>query len=183
MNKINNFTPQIQRTNMNNLIKGDLKKLETFHRAIIPEDITINKYYVNAYSVNDLMRISNQIEIKLELYGVPANKRQKFIIALVEAINNAQQHGYQFAKDKMVVINLFKIGNGYIVIGIESIGEPISMNKINRFLKEDNPLKIGVRTGRGFILMKKLVDVLYVSHYEFSTEIFIGIYKNNEKIN
>ena len=119
----------------------------------------IYKFNINASSVNDLVRISNQIERKLETYGVPVNKRQNLIIALIEAINNAQQHGYQFAKDKMVVINLFKIGNDYFLIGIESMGKPIPMNKINTLLNENNPLIIGARTGRGYILMKNSVDI------------------------
>jgi len=183
MNEIDNYTPQTQLTNMNGLIKGDLKKIEELPRAIRPEDITIDKFNVNASSVSDLLRISNRIECKLETYGVPVNKRQNLIIALIEAINNAQQHGFQFAKDKMVVINLFKISNNYFLIGIESMGEPIPLNKINTLLNENNPLIIGARTGRGYILMKNSVDVLYVSHYNFYTEVFLGIFKENEKKN
>jgi anti-sigma regulatory factor (Ser/Thr protein kinase) len=99
---------------------------------------------------------------------------------LVEAINNAQKHGYQFAQNKVVAINLINIGNDYILVGIESMGEPIPMNKIKNLLNENNPLKIGTRNGRGYILMKNSVDVLYISHYKFYTEVFLGIFKEND---
>ena len=183
MREFDNFTLPNQQTNMNGLIKGDLKKMEKFPGTIRPEDITVNKFYVNAGSANDLVRISNQIECKLKSYGIQADKIQSLIIALVEAINNAQQHGYLFAKDKIVVINLFKINDAYFWLGVESMGEPIPLKKIISLLNENNPLKSGARSGRGYILMKNAVDVLYVSHYEFYTEVFLGIFKEKDMNN
>jgi anti-sigma regulatory factor (Ser/Thr protein kinase) len=183
MRVFNNYNHPNQDTIVNELIKGDLKKIENSTRKIRPEDITFDKFNVNAGSVDDLVRISNRIECKLKTYGVPTNKIQNLIIALGEAVNNAQQHGYQFAKDKMVVINLFKIGDNYFWVGIENTGEPIALSKIKSLLNENNPLKIGARSGRGYILMNNLVDVLYVSHYKLYTEVFLGIFKLNEMKN
>jgi anti-sigma regulatory factor (Ser/Thr protein kinase) len=183
MKEFHNKTLQNQQTNMNGLIKGDLKKIENLARTVRPEDITVSKLNVMANSVNDLQRISNQIECELETYSMPATTRINLIIALVEAINNAQKHCYQFAPNKRVVINLFNIGHDYFLVGIESIGKPIPMDKIRRLLKENNPLKIGACNGRGYILMKNSVDVLYVSHYEFYTEVYLGIFMENEKKN
>ena len=165
------------------LIQGDLEKIEQLPQTIRTEDITLSKFTVNAGSVKDLLQISDQIECKLETFRIPVNKRINFVIALVEAINNAQKHGYQFARNKIVAINLFTIGNDYILAGIESIGEPIPMDKINSLLNENNPLKIGTRNGRGYILMKNSVDVLYVSHYKCYTEVFLGIIIENDKQN
>ncbi len=72
-----------------------------------------------------MLQISDQIEGKLETYRIPVDKRINFVIALVAAINNAQKHGYQFAQNKVVAINLINISNDYILVGIESIGKPI----------------------------------------------------------
>ena len=173
-NKIKN-----QHSNLHGLIKGDLEKIEKLPRTIRTEDITFSQFTVNADSVKDLLQISDQIECKLETCRIPVDKRINLVIALVEAINNAQQHGYQFAQNKIVAINLINIGNDYILVGIESTGEPIPMNKIKNLLNENNPLKTGAPNGRGYILMKNSVDVLYVSHYKFYTEVFLGIFKEN----
>jgi anti-sigma regulatory factor (Ser/Thr protein kinase) len=183
MREFDNTTLPNQHEVVTGLLKGDLKKIEKLPQTKKPEDITVDKYEVNAGSVYDLLWICNQIDYKLKICGVSTNKRQNLIIALVETINNAQQHGYKFAKDKIVVINLFKIGEDYLWIGVESMGEPIPLDKITSLLNENNPLKIGVRSGRGYILVNKSVDVLYVSHYEFYTEVFLGIFKINKMKN
>ena len=156
-----NYSRQNQHTIIDGLIKGDLKQIQKLSQTNKPEDITINQFNVNASSVIDLMRISNRIKCKLKSYGVPADKIQNLIIALIETINNAQQHSYQFAKDKMVVINLFKIGDDYLWVGVESMGEPIPLSKIIRLLNENNPLRIGARSGRGYILMQKILITLF----------------------
>ncbi len=183
MKDFDNLTLQNQHSTINGLIKGDFKEIKKSPQTIRLEDIKINKFTVNASSVNDLVQISNQIECKLKSYGIQADKIQSLIIALVEAINNAQQHGYLFAKDKIVVINLFKINDAYFWLGVESMGEPIPLKKIISLLNENNPLKSGARSGRGYILMKNAVDVLYVSHYEFYTEVFLGIFKEKDMNN
>jgi len=180
MREVENKIPDHQPGNMLGLLKGDLTKLDNPAETRGPEDIALMNFWVNAGSGKDLFRICNQIEEILENYSIPADKRVNFLIALIEAINNAQEHGYQFSRNKIVAVNLFMIGNDYILIGIESVGEPIPMDKIKRLLKEDNPLKIGRRNGRGYILMKNSVDVLYVSHYKFYTEVFLGIFKEKD---
>lgn len=183
MRELDNNIIKNQHSNLQGLIKGDLEKIEKLPRTIRTEDITLSQFTINAGSVKDLLQISDQIEYKLKTYRIPADKRINFVIALVEAINNAQEHGYQFAQNKVVAINLINIGNDYILVGIESTGEPIPMNRIKNLLNENNPLKIGKRNGRGYILMKKSVDVLYVSHYKFYTEVFLGIFNENGKRN
>ena len=180
MQELDNNIIENQHYNLQGLIKGDLEKIEKLPRTVRTEDITLSQFAVNAGSVKDLLQISDQIESKLKTYRIPIDKRINFIIALVEAINNAQKHGYQFAQNKVVAINLINIGNDYIWVGIESMGEPIPMNKIKNLLNENNPLKIGTRNGRGYILMKNSVDVLYISHYKFYTEVFLGIFKEND---
>jgi anti-sigma regulatory factor (Ser/Thr protein kinase) len=180
MQELDNNIIENQHYNLQGLIKGDLEKIEKLPRTVRTEDITLSQFAVNAGSVKDLLQISDQIESKLKTYRIPIDKRINFIIALVEAINNAQKHGYQFAQNKVVAINLINIGNDYILVGIESMGEPIPMNKIKNLLNENNPLKIGTRNGRGYILMKNSVDVLYISHYKFYTEVFLGIFKEND---
>ena len=180
MQELDNNIIANQHYNLQGLIKGDLEKIEKLPRTVRTEDITLSQFAVNAGSVKDLLQISDQIESKLKTYRIPIDKRINFIIALVEAINNAQKHGYQFAQNKVVAINLINIGNDYILVGIESTGEPIPMNKIKNLLNENNPLKIGTRNGRGYILMKNSVDVLYISHYKFYTEVFLGIFKEND---
>jgi anti-sigma regulatory factor (Ser/Thr protein kinase) len=183
MKEYYNDSRQNQHPFIHGLIKGDLKKIEKLPQTNKPEDITIDKFTVNASSVMDLMRISNQVKYKLMSYGVPAEKIQNLMIALIETINNAQQHSYQFAKDKIVVINLFKICDDYFWIGIESMGVPIPLNKIISIVNENNPLKIGARSGRGYIIMNNAVDVIYVSHYKSYTEVFLGIFNINEMKN
>lgn len=183
MRECDDYLIKNQPPHLKDLIKGDLEKIEKSPETKSTEDIKLNKFTVNAGSVKDLLQICDQIECKLEKYRIPINKRINFVIALVEAINNAQKHGYQLARNKIVAINLFTIGNDYILAGIESMGEPIPMDKIKSLLNENNPLKIGIRTGRGYILMKNSVDVLYVSHYKCYTEVFLGIIMENNRQN
>ncbi len=80
--------------NLPGLIKADLEKIEKLLRTIRTGDITLTQFTVNAGSVKDLLQIIDQIEGKLETYRIPVDKRINFVIALVEAINNAQKHGY-----------------------------------------------------------------------------------------
>jgi anti-sigma regulatory factor (Ser/Thr protein kinase) len=175
--------PQNQQSNLNGLIKGDLEKTVDLKRTVNTDDIIMERFTVHAGSVNELLRVIEQIECKLEFIQIPLNKRINFVIALVEAINNAQKHGFQFAPDKIVAINLFKIGDYFIIAGIESMGDPIPLGKINMLLNENDPLKMGERSGRGYIIMKNSVDVLYVSHYQFNTEVFLGILLEKDKQN
>ena len=121
---VDNTQPNGQ-SHLKGLIKGDFKILEKLPEPVRTEEITFDEFEVNADSVNDLLQISDQIEFKLETYRIPVHKRINFVIALVEAINNAQKHGYRFAQNKIIAINLFTIANDYIMVGIESIGEPI----------------------------------------------------------
>jgi len=142
-------------------------------------NIVFHNYRVNAASAKDMINVCDQIDSELIKMAVGDPKRQNFTIALIEAINNAQEHGYQFNKDKNVIVNLLKTSNSYLLVGIESRGQPIQLRMIKGLLQEDHILKPGTTRGRGFILMKKSVDVLYISHFGVFTEVFLGIYNKN----
>ncbi len=157
-----------------NLLKGSLPQHFT------PKDITIKKYTAQAKSSTAMMDVCNKIDRKLESYGISENKRQNFVIALAEAINNAQEHGCQFAEKKKVTIHFYNLGDKYYLAGVENKGKPIDVEKIRELLLKNTSLQNGVKRGRGFLLMMKTVDVLFVSSNETQTEVFLGIAADSE---
>ena len=83
------------------------------------------------------------------------------------------------ADSLMWMIYFLKINNGYFLVGVESKGKPIPLNKIKKLLRGNHILKPGITRGRGYVLMNKTVDVIYVSHYGICTEVFLGIFNEN----
>ena len=181
MTSINTFIEHAP-LNSHGFLKGNLQKLydSTYHLGI--KDFSLTKFSVNAYSVNDMIETCDKIDRKLENCSVPKDKRQNFGIALVEAINNAQEHGCQFGFNKKVYVHLFNIACNYFIAGVESKGNPIDISKVRKLLDENQPLQPGAKRGRGFILMKNTVDLLFISHHKLNTEIFLGIDHSNIKL-
>lgn len=162
------------------LLKGELSNIQKLPELSNIEDVSRYHFQVRANSTQDIERTCNEIDLILKEFNISKAKRVDFCIALIEAINNAQQHGYQFAENKNINVNLFKIGNNYFLVGINSVGQPIPLNKVRELLRQDQVLKPGITTGRGFTLMSKTVDVVYVSHFSIYTEIFLGIINDKE---
>lgn len=159
----------------NYLLKGNIPSQRS------TENITVKKYTALANSSTSMIKVCRKIEKELELCGVSENKNQNFSIALTEAINNAQEHGYSFAKNKKVSIHFYNISDKYYLARIVNKGNPINIARIRELLLQNEPLQKGIKRGRGFLLMMKTVDILFISSNPAQTEVFLGIEADSEQ--
>ena len=97
---------------------------------------------------------SQMLNMNDEVYG-------KFMLSVVEAVNNAIVHGNKLSSDKKVTVN-YSVENGQIIIEIHDQGDGFDPDNIPDPTSEENLEK---DCGRGVFLMKHLSDELEFSDH------------------
>jgi anti-sigma regulatory factor (Ser/Thr protein kinase) len=144
------------------------------------EDI-LTKDYNPLDGSSDVMPFHDEIYSDFIREGLSEKCVNNFVFAVVEAIQNAQEHGYKWQKyDSKGNINSIVIGGiftpKYDVMGISSKGT-IDIDKIKKLISENETIRYTPR-GRGFYFMVKICDVVYPHQDEGYMEILLILMKD-----
>ncbi len=158
-------------------LEGCIHTTKKSHEAqgINPEDLnedSYNVYVVNAASKKGLIRTLESIEKKLIAKNTDPESVNEAVHAVSEIIRNAQEHSCKFSPGKEVHVSLLATSK-YIIAGVGNKGTPLSNDKAKELIKNYDPNSTSSR-GRGFEIIKRATDIIYIPQEEKYSEIIIG---------
>jgi anti-sigma regulatory factor (Ser/Thr protein kinase) len=144
------------------------------------EDIVVKEYPV-LDGASDVIPLHDRVYDDLIKDGLGEKCAGGFAFVVLEAAENAQEHGYK-KKSHDTEGNLNAVYTGgiftpkYDIIGISSKGN-IDIEKIRTLIAENETLRFGKR-GRGFFFMTKLCDVVYPHQNDEYMEVMLIMMKD-----
>ncbi len=143
--------------------------------SINPEDLngdSYTEYVVNAASQKGLIRTLENIEKKLLAKNTNLESVNEAVLAVSEIIQNAQEHSCKFSPNKEIYVSLLATQT-YVLAGVGNSGTPLSNDKARELIKRYDPNSRSSR-GRGFEILRRTTDVIYIPQQEKYSEIIIG---------
>ncbi len=89
----------------------------------------------------------------------------RLLVSCTEAVNNAIIHGNKLARDKSVVVQCI-VEKEFLTINVKDKGKGFDPKKLQDPRKGKNLMK---ESGRGFFLMRSLMDSVKVKRLKFGT--------------
>jgi len=144
------------------------------------EDITVKEYSV-LYGSSDVGSLHDTVYSDLVIDGLSEKYASNVAFAVVEAVQNAQEHAYNWQKnDEKGNLNTITVGSiftpKYDIIGISSKGH-IKIDDIKDLIAKNEHLRYTTR-GRGFYIMTKICNVVYPHQDDEHLEIMMIVVKD-----
>lgn len=144
------------------------------------EDIVV-KDYEPLDGSSDLMPFRDEVYSDIIARGAGEKSTNNFVYAVIEAVQNAQEHSYKWKKyDADGNINLITVAGFftpiYNLIEVSSKGN-IDIDKIRNLISENEKIRYDSR-GRGFFSMTKICDVVYPYQGEGNLEVMLILMKD-----
>ncbi len=143
--------------------------------SISQQDLTTDsysEYTVNASSQKELIHTLESIEKKLLEKNTNQKSVNETLIAVSEIIQNAQEHSCKFSPEKDIYVSILTTPK-YFLAGVGNKGNPLQIDKARELLKKYDPKSTSPR-GRGFEMIRRTTDIIYIPQLGEYSEIIIG---------
>jgi anti-sigma regulatory factor (Ser/Thr protein kinase) len=144
-----------------------------------PEERSMKIYFIDASSTPQTKRFHGLLENRLMKYGMLRPAAEEFAYAVMEAVENAREHGYNFRIGGMVMVTVTNTPD-YDQVSVRSPGGSDIVDKLIASEKDKENLKHGHR-GRGSTIMKLYSDVVHLDSDGTYFDIVLAKIKNKEQ--
>jgi anti-sigma regulatory factor (Ser/Thr protein kinase) len=139
------------------------------------EEITndsYSEYIVNASSQKSLIETIESIEKKLLEKNISPESVNEAVIAVSEIIQNAQEHSCKFSPNKKIYVSVLATPK-YFLAGVGNKGKALNISKTRELLDKYDSASTAPR-GRGFEMIRRTTDIIYVPQLGRYSETIIG---------
>jgi anti-sigma regulatory factor (Ser/Thr protein kinase) len=141
--------------------------------------VCFEEYYVDASSYDDVEVLRLKLEDNLPKYGMGEDDANKYIFAILEAVQNAQQHSLNFEKGRQVRIHAMYTpywDQFSVIYG----GKPLDIELLRNLANRAYPLNEihkGER-GRGWTIMLGLCNIVHPTTDGSNNQVMLMKFKN-----